>query len=232
MDCLENSSVIPTFDTGWKTIDEIFAERAKRESDIVKRFPLVNVVYNYLVAVSVIALVVALFWWGVDIHYQRQAEAQTQAVLASYQAEQKAVADAAEQERVLAAQSEEAVVNRMADALAKLFYGADKFKTKYGYSDADFYTLARCVFNRVENRAYSNDIFEVIGQDNQWVGYFSTNPVLKEYKELALTSIREWRSESVKPVSNEYLWAELTPNGIYLKNDFHADGYAVRWRYQ
>ena len=150
--------------------------------------------------------------------------------LASYQAEEQARSDEIAHQQELYAQSEEAVTKKMAESLAKLFYGADRFKDKYHYSDADFKTLARCVFNRVESSQYSDDIYEVIDQKDQWVGYYSTNPVLDEYFDLALTTIREWRSETVKPVSVDYLWAELTPNGIFLKNDFRADGYARRWR--
>lgn len=227
----ENTSIKRTSDTSWDTIREVFAARAKEELYMNFRNPWFNMMYNYIIVLCVIVLAVALFWWAVDIHYQRKADAQEAIAIASYQAAEQAKADAAEEQRILAEQSEEAVVDKMSDALAKLFYGADKFKTKYHYSDADFYTLARCVFNRVENAAYSGNFYEVIDQEGQWTGYYSTNPVLQEYKDLALTAIREWRSETVKPISIDYLWAEYTPNGIFLKNDFHADGYATRWRY-
>lgn len=232
MNYLENASVIPVKPvSNWDLFSEVAEERNRKERDMAFRHPWFDLAYNYLVAGLLIFLTVALFWWAVDIHYQRRADEQTEAVMASYKADQQAAEDARAHELELAAQSEEAVMDRMAEAMAKLFYGADKFREKYHYSDIDFYTLARCVFNRVENRAYSDDIFKVIDQEDQWVGYYSTNPVLQEYKSLALTSIREWRSETVKPVGNDYLWAEYTPDGIYLKNDFHANGYARRWRY-
>jgi hypothetical protein len=46
-----------------------------------------------LIAALLIFLAVALFWWAVDIHYQRKADEQTEAVMASYQADQKARED-------------------------------------------------------------------------------------------------------------------------------------------
>ena len=231
MNYFENASVISVKPiNNWDLLSEVAKERSQKERDMMFRHPWFNIFYNYLIAALLIFLAVALFWWAVDIHYQRKADEQTEAVMASYQADQKARADEIAYQQALYEQTEEAVTQKMATALAKVFYGADKFREKYNYSDADFRTLARCVFNRVENPGYSDDFYDVINQKDQWVGYYDSNPVLDEYLNLALTSIREWRSETVKPVSNDYLWAEMTPNGIFLKNDFHADGYARRWR--
>lgn len=212
------------------TAKAVLDEYEEKEHLLQWRYPWFNVAYNYVIAMLLVGLFVSFGIWAIDVHIQRQSESMTATALASYQAEERAKADEIAHQQELYAQSEEAVTQKMATALAKVFYGADKFREKYNYSDADFRTLARCVFNRCENPGYSDDFYEVINQKDQWVGYYDSNPVLDEYYNLALTSIREWRSETVKPVSNDYLWSEYTPNGIFLKNDFHADGYARRWR--
>lgn len=212
------------------TAKAVLDEYEEKEHLLQWRYPWFNVVYNYVIVMLLIGLFISFGIWGVDVHIQRESESAAATALASYQAEERAKADEIAHQHKLYEQSEKVVTQKMATELAKLFFGADKFREKYNYSDADFRTLARCVFNRVENPGYSNDIYDVINQKDQWVGYYDTNPVLDEYFNLALTSIREWRSETVKPVSNDYLWAEFTPNGIFLKNDFRADGYARRWR--
>lgn len=212
------------------TAKAVLDEYEEKEHLLQWRYPWFNVAYNYVIAMLLVGLFFSFGIWAIDVHIQRQSESMTATALASYQAEERAKADEIAHQQELYAQSEEAVTQKMATALAKVFYGVDKFREKYNYSDADFRTLARCVFNRCENPGYSDDFYEVINQKDQWVGYYDSNPVLDEYYNLALTSIREWRSETVKPVSNYYLWAEFTPNGIFLKNDFRADGYARRWR--
>lgn len=211
-------------------VKDVLKEYEDREHLLQWRYPSFNLVYNWIIAMLLIGLFISFGIWGVDVHIQRKSESMAATALASYQAEEQAKADEIAHQQALYEQSEEVVTKKMAESLAKLFFGADKFREKYHYGDEDFRTLARCVFNRVENPAYSDDIYEVINQKDQWVGYYDSNPVLDEYFDLALTSIREWRSETVKPVSNDYLWSEYTPNGIFLKNDFHANGYARRWR--
>lgn len=209
---------------------EVFRKYENREHLLQWRYPWFNLYFNWMMALLLIGLFISFGIWGMDVHIQKKSESMAATALASYQAEEQARADEIVRQQELLAHSEEVVTQKMAESLAKLFYGADRFREKYHYSDADFKTLARCVFNRVESPLYSDDFYDVIDQKDQWVGYYSTNPVLDEYYDLALTSIREWRSETVKPISIDYLWAELTPNGIFLKNDFHADGYARRWR--
>lgn len=211
-------------------LQEITEERTEHERQMMFRHPWFNVMYNWLIAILLVALGISVIAWGLDIRTRKQAASMTATALASYQAEQQAEADARAREEELAAMSEDSIRQRMATALAKVYFGADKFRTKYGYTKEDFDTLGRCVANRVENKQYSDDFFEVINQKDQWVGYYDTNPVLEDYYNWAMDFITAWRTETIKPVGNDYLWAEFTPNGIFLKNDFRADGYARRWR--
>ena len=208
----------------------IFEEQTERERQLIFRYPYFNVIYNWVVAILVIAIGISCIGWALDIREKRKEAAITASARAAWDAEQQAAEEARLQAVKEQEASEEYSLKKMATALAKVFFGADKFRDKYGYGEADFNTLGRCVTNRVENRAFSNDIYEVIEQKDQWVGYYPTNPVLDDYYHLAYSYLKGWLHEEVKPVSSEYCWAEFTPNGIWLKSDFHADGYSRRWR--
>ena len=119
----------------------------------------------------------------------------------------------------------EYVMDQESTAVAKAFYGIVKFLDKYHYTEADLETYARCMFNRAEG----GDLITEISKPEQFTGYSDANPVLAEYKNLAQRLVEEWHNETVKPCDVSFRFAELTPNGIYLKQDLHADGYARRW---
>ena len=112
--------------------------------------------------------------------------------------------------------------------MAKAFWGIRNFVEKYHYSENDFRTYARCMFNRAD--AGSGRLVEVIAQEGQFLAFSDSNPVLDEYYELALKLVREWHEEETKPIDSSYQFAELTPRGIFLTNVFGADGYARRWQ--
>lgn len=206
------------------SLREVFNSQRSEEAVLTFRYPWFNVAYNWIIAALIVVLTVALISWSLDIRTERRAAALTATAMADYEAGQKA-----ELEAIAAA--EDTIMQKESESLARIFYGISKFQDKYGYDDKDFFTLARCVFNRVENGHYSSDLAEVVNQKDQWVGYFENNPVLAEYYDLAYKAVQEWHNETIKPISNDFVYAELTPNGIWLKNDFHADGYARRWRY-
>ena len=177
--------------------------------------------YNWIIAVTVLSLFVSFAIWGIDIHTKNTAEKMTATALASWQSEQ-VVQDES------AATSQEYVINAEAEALAKAFYGIDRFVEKYHYTEDDLITYARCIFNRTD-RTDSKDLIRVISEPNQFTGYSDGNQVIADYKQLATRLIREWHEETVRPCDTAYIFAELTPDGIFLKKDLHADGYARRW---
>ena len=199
-------------------LQEIFREQREQEEVLMFRNPSFSFWYNWLIAVTVLALFVSFAIWGIDIHTKRTAEKMTATALASWQSEQ-VVQDES------AATSQEYVINAEATAMAKAFYGIDKFIEKYHYDESDLVTYARCMFNRAENA----DLVSVIARPEQFTGYSDGNQVIAEYKQLAQRLITEWHEETVKPCDTAYIFAELTPEGIFLKKDLHADGYARRW---
>ena len=215
----------------YETIKEIFAAQKKEEKELSEKYPAFNVFYNWGTMILILILIFGFIQWGVRSSNERKVSSLVAVAMADYQAEQQAIANQEAEAARLEAQSEAVVQQRIAEKLALVYQGADKFVEKYGYSERDFKTLGRCIFNRVENKAYSNDIFEVIDQQDQWVGYYgqSGSPMDKYYK-MALKHVQEWRTETTKPCSNDYLWAEYTPRGIFLKDTYNAGPYDTRWR--
>ena len=202
-------------------LKEIFREQREREEELMFRNPSFSFWYNWIIAVTVLSLFVSFAIWGIDIHTKNTAEKMTATALASWQSEQ-VVQDES------AATSQEYVINAEAEALAKAFYGIDRFVEKYHYTEDDLITYARCIFNRTD-RTDSKDLIRVISEPNQFTGYSDGNQVIADYKQLATRLIREWHEETVRPCDTAYIFAELTPDGIFLKKDLHADGYARRW---
>ena len=184
--------------------------------DLKAKYPWFDIAYNWMVALLIIALFVSFGIWGVQISTERKAEALT---AAARQAWEEQLNDDALRE------TQEAIIDNEAQAVAKAFYGIDKFVEKYHYSESDLITYARCMFNRAD----STDLPKVIAQTGQFTGYADNNPVLAEYYELALRLVREWHEETVKPCDTAYQFAELTPEGIFLRKEFKADAYQRRW---
>ena len=209
-------------------LSEIFEERAESERQLRWKHPGFDFIYNWIVAMTIVALVIATVIWAVQIHRDhRDAELVAQAY-AAWTAEAEATAQAAQAEAEAVQQSQEVVMAREATELAKAFYGIRLFTEKYGYSEKDYETYARCMFNRADSG--SGRLTEVIAQEGQFVGYSDSNTVLDDDYNLALRLVRQWHEEQTKPCDLSYQYAELTPQGIFLKNDINADGYARRWR--
>lgn len=190
------------------------------------------IIYRWIVALTIVAMFVGFISWGVDIHTNAVAQERIDAALVEYQAGIQAQMDAEKQKEEAERLSEAHIVDEMATALSRVLAGISKFEDKYGYDEDDYMTLAWCVFNRVDSKMFSNDIYEVINQPDQWVDYVGKSTPIAKYKDIAIKAVMEWRSDNPRPISDDFLWAEQTPSGVYLKNDFNADGYARRWQYR
>ena len=209
-------------------LGEIFEERAESERQLRWKHPGFDFIYNWIVAVTIVALAIATVIWAVQIHRDRRDAELVAQAYAAWTAEAEATAQAAQAEAEAVQQSQEVVMAREATELAKAFYGIRLFVEKYGYSEKDLETYARCMFNRADSG--SGRLTEVISQEGQFVGYSDSNTVLDDDYNLALRLVRQWHEEQTKPCDLSYQYAELTPQGIFLKNDINADGYARRWR--
>lgn len=212
------------------TLKEVFQERREEEQLLTWRFPWFNVMYNYIVAAVMFLLIVSLTIWGLNIRTERKVEAMTAQAMAAWQSEQEAAAQAEAEELAAVRQTQEYILDQEATVMAKLIYGIRNFVDKYGYSDADIETYLRCVTNRYESGNGINSLEAIVSREGQFLGYSESNPVLDDYYRIAHSFLEKWHSESTKPCDLSYQFAELTPNGIWLKADLHADGYARRWR--
>jgi hypothetical protein len=199
-------------------IKEIFREQREHEEELMFRNPSVPFWYNWLIAGLIVALFVSFAIWGIDIHTRHRAEEMTATALASWQNEQVIQDEQAKS-------SQEYVIDLEATAVAKAFYGIDRFVELYKYDESDLETYARCMFNRAEN----GSLIDEIAKPNQFVGYSEQNQLIADYKQLALRLVREWHEETVRPCNTNFLFAELTPDGIFLKQDLHAGPYDRRW---
>jgi len=200
---------------------DIFREQREREEELMFRNPSFAFWYNWQIFLLIIALFVSFFLWGIDSWTNYKATEMTNKAFAAWEAEQNVQDESA-------AESQEYVIGLESDAVARAFMGIDRFVEKYHYNEADLATYARCMFNRADPTD-SDDLIRVISAPNQFTGYSSTNQVLADYKTLADRLVREWHSETVKPCDTAYIFAELTPDGIFLKKDFHAGPYDRRW---
>ncbi len=217
-----------------ETLQEVLKERSKQESYMNFRHPWFNLAYNWMIAVLIVAMFASFCWWGAKIRKDYREESIRATAYAEYeaaaqaekQAEEEAKAKALAEEKA----SEEYIVNELTTSLSKMYYGVKNFQEKYRYSDTDFETYGRCAWNRMLNPAYSDDFAEVVFQPDQFLNCSENNPDVEPYHSMAKKHIQKWRAETVAPVSNDYVYAELTPNGVYLRNEFKADGYARRWR--
>ena len=213
---------------------EVFAERKEKEAKLNSKHEMFNVTYNWIIVICIVALFASFIWWGTKVHNDNKEASIRATAYAEFEAEreQAAAAEAQAKAEAEAAEkaSEEYIVGKMTTALSKMYYGIKSFQDKYHYADEDFETYGRCAYNRMLNPSYSDDFAEVVFQEAQFLSCSESNPDVEPYHSMAKKHIQKWRSESVAPVTNDFVYAELTPNGVYLKNDFNADGYSRRWR--
>ena len=210
-------------------LKEITIAQTARERLLTWRYPWFNVVYNYLIALLVFALACSLYGWGLDVWAQRRADAQTKATVEAMEMARQEEEAAKAAELAAARMSEEATLDRWATAGAKMLYGVRLFKDKYNYSASDLETYARSMTNRSDAGNGINSIKTIVGRKDQYLGYDENNPVLKEYYDIAMAFVKAWHEETTKPCDLSYQFAELTPDGIFLVNEFGAGPYARRF---
>lgn len=214
---------------------EILQDLTKEYNDEIQRLdhkhPWVLPLTRAFAILMVILLIASLVSWALDIRTNRIAEAFAATALADYQANQDAKAKEIAAQAEAALKTEEAIIDKEAKDGAKAIYGIRNFIDKYGYSERDIRTYIRCMCDRVDFGGGVNDFNSIVAQEAQFLGYSENNPVLTEYYDIVREEIWTWHHETSKPWDVSYRFAELTPQGIYLTNEFGVDGYARRVRY-
>jgi len=210
-------------ETRLQTLSAVFAERADQEQLLRWKHPGFDVIYNWVIVLTVLALFWGFFWWGIQIRTDRKAEEMTAQARAAWEADQAVLAKAEAEEQEAVRQAQEFVINQEADAVAQLLFGIRNFQTKYGYSEKDLETYVRSAFNRAAAR--NQDLAAVIFEENQYIAASSHNDITPEYRELARRLVEEWHEEDYSPCDTAFQYAELTPYGIYLRRGYGED----RW---
>ena len=214
--------------TRLETLKKVLEDRAEEELWMVHRHPMFPLIWNGIIAALMIALCISFVIWGVNIKIQNTADALTAEAMAERDAREQAAAEAENQRLAAEAASESSIIKAEAQDCAKALYGIRNFIEKYSYSYLDCETYLRAAFNRAD--ATGNSLHDVLFQEGQFLACSENNPVLTELLDVSIDTVTEWHNEESRPCDVSYQFAELTPNGIYLKNDFNADGYAIRWR--
>lgn len=213
-----------------RVLQEITEERTEHERQLVNRHPWVNLFYNWMIAVLLLALLAALIGWGRGIYIEYKEEQHHEAELAEQkEREQRQLADQREKEEQERKAFED-TLDRWAKAGARQLYGIRNFIELYNYSEQDLVTYLRCSWNRYLSDNGLTDLATVIYKEGQFVSCYKNNRVLTEYEDLARKCFAEWHEETSLPCDPSYVFAELKPDGIFLKRNYIADGYERRWR--
>ena len=208
---------------------QVLEEQSEQERNMMFRHNWVPLTYNWIIAATMVMLLISLAGWGIRLHKEHRDAEIVATARASWEQERQAEEDAKAAELEAAMSSESAVMEREAAAIAKAFYGIRNFVDKYHYTKDDLITYARCIFNRVDSNN-ANTVQSVVSAPEQFLAYSEKNPVLTEYYDIALETVKAWHYETLKPCDASYRYAELTDRGIFLTSEFNADGYARRWR--
>lgn len=225
---------------------EVLERREAWQKELEEKYPWAEILYNWMIAGLIVALFISFIIWGVHTWSDNRAVAYAEATLAGYQAEQNAIAQA-EADRIAAEKaSEKTNLEAMTLVGQKMAYGIRNFIDKYHYSEKDIRTYIRCPLDRLdkelaamtpeerEKLTYSDlsEMFErIVSKKDQFLAYSDSNLPLNEYHDTIYNEIETWLHETSKPWDISYEFAELRPDGIFLSNQFGADGYARRVRY-
>lgn len=194
----------------WK---EVFEDRAEQERLLRWKHPGYDFIYNWLVAAVMLAVILGLIVWGIQVGLERRDErnmetGRQEIIARQLEAEQSAAAEAERQ-----AQALEAKRAAYIDIVARAIYGIRNFIEKYHYSEADIETYIWSAYNRAVARGM--DLAEVFAEEGQYIAYSSSNTILPEYREMAERIVDKLMSGE-HPCDTAYQYAELIPQGIFL----------------
>lgn len=218
-------------ETYYETFQRVLEERDAEEDRLNEKYPWFNYIYRRVIVGLTILLAVSFVWWGIKVHNMNKESAIRATAYAEFEAEQKAKEEAEASALKEAKMSLENQQKENAFYKAQVLYGARNFEDKYGYTKADFLTLCQCIDNRCAY--YGMTVKEVVQQENQWVGYYSSNPGdVDKYYKIALESEKTKATQETKPVSSDYVYAYYTDRGIYLSNKYGENNGFGMWRHE
>ena len=117
-------------------------------------------------------------------------------------------------------------IEREAEWIAKVMYGM----AKPDHKDSDLRAIVWCILNRVDNKAYPGEVQAVCQQKSQWMGYSDDNPVIAKLYDIALTELKKWHGDSVRPMSADYVYLTWSSKEILLRDTFAENRSTNYWR--
>ena len=113
-----------------------------------------------------------------------------------------------------------------AEWIARVMYGM----YKPDHKDSDLRAIVWCILNRVDNRAYPNEIQAVCQQAKQWMGYSDDNPVLAKLYDIALTELKSWHNGVPRPMTADFVYLNWSSKEILLRDTFEENRNTNYWR--
>lgn len=113
-----------------------------------------------------------------------------------------------------------------AEWIARVMYGMYRPEHK----DSDLRAIVWCILNRVDNKAYPGEVQAVCQQKSQWMGYSDDNPVIAKMYDIALTELKRWHGDSVRPMSSDYVYLTWSSKEILLRDTFAENRSTNYWR--
>lgn len=195
--------------------------------------PWIPIFTRWFLVLAAVALAIGLTVHGIHVKIDQRVNELTTIAIQQYQAEQ--AAKDQEQQALLRIEADMHESKKESEIvlMAKILAGINKFTETYGYSDGDLKTYLECVVNRAynEGNGFGNSLEEVIFQKDQWTGFSENNQIIDRYYKIAEEVVNEFYSNSARPCSSDFCWAELRRDGIWLKNEFSDSRYVKYWRY-
>lgn len=198
-------------------LQEIFEEHAAQEAMLRWRNPWVDVFYNWVIAILIVAMFVGFFDWGLDSYGRNAYEAGQKDLTAAMDAEHEQMMADAEAAEWKAQQEDAALQILEAKAVARMWFGIRLITAKYHYTIDDLYTYAYCAVNRAA--ATGKTIMEVLAEPGQFTAYSEHNDLDTDLYNLALQFIADLHAGKLPQCDAKFKYAVLSEMGIWLVDD-------------
>jgi len=139
-----------------------------------------------------------------------------------FKVEQDTIKRVKEQYGINAQNAEKALIETQAKTVAKVLYPMRNNR------ENGLHLACWSIFNRVDNKIYSDDLYAVCSANQAYMGWSDDNPVLDELYRIAFEEVTRWHS-GIRPMDTGYVYLYWTPSEIYLLDDFGHKFFESDW---
>ena len=139
-----------------------------------------------------------------------------------FRTEQETVARLREEYGINAANAEKATMEQEAKTIAKVLYPMRNNR------ENGLHLSCWCVFNRVDNLIYPDNVLSVCSAYQAFMGWSENNPVLDDLYQIALEEVQRWHN-GVRPMDTTFVYLYWTKSEIYLLDDDGHRFYESDW---